>query len=1436
MSEPLTVPAFVVPALGARILVANLPLFSILTIVPLLAAGLWFLCGHGPRRRRAYQRAQQLLDREAWERALNEVQRLQRLGQLSPSWRDRARTAEGNCRRVAATVAMREQRFEEGLAHYRQAAPLLGLEETECRRLVVEEMLAEARRRFASSTSSETGPIQELIDRTLRIQAACPEALFWQGLCHAREGQIDRALTALQAARAGEGKPFIDPPLYLGALHLKAGRVQEALRHLADANRIDPECPLVSWQLGQAIVAMGDNDGLAVRALQRTLGPRGLPRWLKAPERLWKEALPGPVRSLVERLAAIHTYVCPVLGNDVAGMVRQGQLALAQAQYRLGHFPEAVQLYQTVLQDCPPTAPVLRGLGLALARLGRHDEAFKHLRTAHEQEEPKNHLTAGYLALCGARGKPVQAEDRPRNIGWAIRLLSRFDVRGDPEWATLNSAVFAEARSAGLALTVDDQARLCETLASVKATDPAAAAAYDHLAATFPEALPAEQAWLCCRAIQEHGLRTGHELDLFARTFAAPDPAREYFQRQGWDFKELEYTYLEHWAACRPGKFPEVLGPDYPRRGQELLLARSHRQEQAGQWEQALASAGVLLLLAPANGIAHDRLACLHYRRGDLDQAAEFLRRWQALEPGNFWPLIRVAIVEQQRHQGAACSDALSQALALAQGKTRAALAFLGARLSLEDRRYDEAQALLQDCLREDPDHEEALWCLAAVRSLQGDRASLADQAGRMRRPKVVDACFHYLAAVCHLAAEEHEEALAACQRLAANPALALDSAYLVGWSHWRRGDARAAALELAKVESAGDCPSAGHARALLAKIHFERGDYDQAITYWVNLDPLPRRDWQLEEPLRETLFLNGLLKCQAGQFHQAALLFREADQRGSRRPELAALRIMALVQAGQQVLGDPGKDFATANAGIKAPLLTLLDEAVQAGCQDARVVYLLAMAYKRQGQAATARDCLRRIAFPEAQVFFQIGVLSLRDKLLAEAEGAFAEALRMEPFFFEACANLLLTHLSQGQVEQAAALAPRAYQLALLPEAQKFFGLIQALLETLLPVPGENLPLKRLTVIAAQHEERLLHWIRGLGHLETSLALLKVLVTARPTSAAVQQAYLEAGLLQAKRSLDHCDWTRAEQLLAPLLGMRVAASRPVQAALSNLLGCCACLGQEFGTGVIHFNTALKMASSDPFLIQNLALAYEFQNQGDHAAPHWDRYLENLGSRMPAPPGQAGYRERLVFETLNRLATRSSEKEKWPAALGYLQRAQQLQPQDADILERLFHLYQQLRRPEDARRALRQLRTQRPDLPQFDLYEVDLLPMKTLEDLDKVLFEIDRVLRKHPNDVRVEERATSMIGNGITFMTRLHELLNEQLDKTMKQLERGSRYEIDWAEIHDYVADLHSQFKRLKRLANKHLPTIINEQQRRTIREMERRLEHDIEVCQSLGS
>jgi tetratricopeptide (TPR) repeat protein len=904
----------------------------------LLAGVLWRAFGPGPRRQRAYRQAQRLLDAGDWHPALRLAEEyLSAAG--SESWKSRLRTIAGESRQQATEQSLKEKQFEQAWDHARQASDFLGLDPDEQRARVVEAMLAEVRSLFAAG-GDQNQATREMIRRTRELAKNSggtipPESTFWDALCLIREGHLESALPLLTEVSEQIGRQYIDPAFYLGVLLHRLGRPQEALRSLGEANRVDPACPFVTWQMGVSIVSAGGDNSLALRALQRALGPRGLLMWQGNPDRVWVEAFPEG-KSYVRRLASKHHFVCPLLGGELATIIRQGQLALAQAFSRAERFQEAADLYGKLLENSPPTVMLLRGYGLALARLGHHDHAYKQLRIALEQEDPKDPFTAGYLAVCGALGKPTRPEDKPRNIQWGLRLLARYPVLSNEEWANLIATIHAEARLLEVPLSAEDQLLACDALASVQATDPRAAATYAHLAATFPQEIRPVHAWLYARAACEHGATSPADMDLFGRTFQDAPGARTFFTSLAWDFDEVEYTFLERASLRAPGQFPEVLGSDYPARGEAFLLERSRKFEESGRKDQSRRCVEVLLALAPASLAGHDRLACLHYRRGDLDQAVALLDNLHRLAPHDHWPLVRQAILEQERGNAERRAQAIDRALGLTSGPQRAAVAFLGARLALREGSNADANGespgtahkpdvpardqptrvfapsptalhhsrqLLQICLHDDPDHVEALWCLAAVQSAQGDHESLAHQAPLMNRPSVQDARFHYLGAVCHLAARDYRRVVELAERAALDTRLEVESQFLAACAHLHLDNPGAAQTALQKVAAADNSPSAVYARALLGKISLAREDYGEAARWWAAVDARHRAEWHLDEPLRQSVLLAGLQDLETGRYEQAADRFREAGRLGLRDRRLGGLITLALVQAGQQLL-----------------------------------------------------------------------------------------------------------------------------------------------------------------------------------------------------------------------------------------------------------------------------------------------------------------------------------------------------------------------------------------------------------------------------------------------------------------------------------------------------------------------------------------------------
>lgn len=916
--------------------------------------GLWQLWGAGPRRRRGMRSARKLLQAGNWNGALTQLKLIRNIGLPSSAWQKTFAEFEGQCLKAAYAAALKDKKFEDALKFGTNAAKLLDEPEYEVRTSVQSAMVGEIRSLFAKH--GQTDAVMDLIIKALMVQSPCREASFWQAMCEIRLGALEPALTHLQVARTGRARdlnlddgfsdpaapdappappsPFLDPPLYLGALLLRMERAKEALRFLTEANRMEPNCPFVRLQLGAAIVAAGGDTNMAVRALQFALGPKGLGQWVENPHRAWVEGFPEN-RSYVRKLAEESTFTCPLFGEDMKYLLRQGNLALAQGQFKLGNFADAAVLFDRVLKEGAPSLPVLRGLGLSLAKLGRFDDAFIHLRTAHEMEPEKDRLTAGYLALCGAAGKPARPEDKLQNIAWALRLVAQFNVPGDLEWVAILNRIFAEARAHAIPVSGDDQLYLCEHLVSIKAHDAVSAQAFHHLMATEPRLVVPEYAWLYCQADAEHDVGGDQALAMYIRTFRDPEAAGVFYAAQGWNFEEVELMFLARSAERVPGHFPGVLGPEYPRRGEQLLLAKADQLEKAGDREAALGTIEVLVKLSPGNTSAMDRAAGLHFRSGRLAPALELLGQWHQTEPNKPTPLVRQAILQHHQGDDAGCFEKLRQAMGLTTGKRRGNIAFLGARVALQSHLTPRpggnadpgvlpmAVDFLRDALANEPNHEHALWCLAAVNWLQGDTAALANQASQMDNAAVADGRYHYFAGLCCHLAGNFDAAVAACQRLAqqvgSNGAksqreLGLEAGYIAGLANLGKNDLNAAIDAFKQATSHPGSPTLSLAQGQLASALFRAQRHDEAIAVWQALDANKRQAWNLSEPLAQTTFISALESLLRARYEQASEQFRQAGRLGYRDRRLGPLLLLALFKAGQQAI------YADETAAVSAP------------------------------------------------------------------------------------------------------------------------------------------------------------------------------------------------------------------------------------------------------------------------------------------------------------------------------------------------------------------------------------------------------------------------------------------------------------------------------------------------------------------------------------
>ncbi len=518
-----------------------------------------------------------------------------------------------------------------------------------------------------------------------------------------------------------------------------------------------------------------------------------------------------------------------------------------------------------------------------------------------------------------------------------------------------------------------------------------------------------------------------------------------------------------------------------------------------------------------------------------------------------------------------------------------------------------------------------------------------------------------------------------------------------------------------------------------------------------------------------------------------------------------------------------------------------LLDRASQAAGGDANVLYMLFLAHKRQGKITDARNALRKIQKPDANVFLQMALLSLEENNLAQAEGELLRAWAMDPGSYEIAYNLLLTQLTLGKVDACLELIPKTISLieqrlatgVTLDDDRRFLQVLGALLRNCKKGDGRLDP--TLSELHHNDESRLLQVVRSLGQLDTVHTLLKALADARPRSAPVREAYIEAVLVKGKELIDRCQWTEAELLLRPVARER-GFGKASQVALLNLLGCCAAMTQDFDSAVTHFSQALKLAPDDARLHQNLALTYELEGSLQQAEPHWNRYFELLKEQVTAPPDIERYPEVLLYESLHRLASRYGEKEKWSSAISYMQRATQVRPNEPEALERLFHLLNQAKRTSDARKTLDHLRRVRPGEPQYELYELDLIEVKGLNDIEKLLNEIDKIRKRYPDDARVEERAVSMVGNVIPLMGNLADQLTDQMSKVIDQVRSLPNYQINWSAVREVMRDLIKEFQKLRRITGKCLPLVTSEEHKRIVRDLAEHIDKKMEACRSLGA
>jgi tetratricopeptide (TPR) repeat protein len=537
------------------------------------------------------------------------------------------------------------------------------------------------------------------------------------------------------------------------------------------------------------------------------------------------------------------------------------------------------------------------------------------------------------------------------------------------------------------------------------------------------------------------------------------------------------------------------------------------------------------------------------------------------------------------------------------------------------------------------------------------------------------------------------------------------------------------------------------------------------------------------------------------------------------------------------------------------AEALRLLEQAQRASSQDPQTLYLLAMTCRRLGRNAEARQYLQKIAQPDASVLIQRGLLSFQEKDYLRAADEFGAAREKAPESYSAGYNLFLSRLYAGQFEQCRDALTPLIPLAPTDAERRFLTLLRALFLGVGPNPppeAQDAP-KLLAAMTAEEEARLLEVFAGLGQFEIAYQLLSRLVSVRSTSPQAFAVWFGAVLVQAKQLVEKNQWEEAKLLLTPLRrrieSTRVSIDPYCLIALYQMLGVCNAMLQDFDQAASWFRLAQEICARDAssgsrsinsqgvplmaWIEQNIALVMEWLDRPDQAEAHWLRYVDLL-ERNQGYSRPSDYLSILAFEALIRLADQAQKKERWSLTLEHLQKAHRFRPTDYETLERLFNLFTQLRRHDDARRVLQRMRDVRPNDPQVDLFELEARDFRSIADVDRALNELKKTAQRNPNDLNVNDRLRAATSKLFQTLERFADQNTAQVNKVVDQMRRLPSYQVNWPVVRDVMRDLEDQFADLRDAASKML-SIATDDLRRDLQRLISHCDRKMDQCRTLG-
>src|SRR5262249_1296212 len=123
----------------------------------------------------------------------------------------------------------------------------------------------------------------------------------------------------------------------------------------------------------------------------------------------------------------------------------------------------------------------------------------------------------------------------------------------------------------------------------------------------------------------------------------------------------------------------------------------------------------------------------------------------------------------------------------------------------------------------------------------------------------------------------------------------------------------------------------------------------------------------------------------------------------------------------------------------------------------------------------------------------------------------------------------------------------------------------------------------------------------------------------------------------------------------------------------------------------------------------------------------------------------------------------------------------------------------------------------------------------TLEDVETMLGEIERIAREHPRDARVEERVLAQVGNLVLpFLGNYCEQLTEQTSQVQRQGRNLPGDQVNWTALDGGRPAYLRDFPKLRRLATRCLSLVTHERHRRIVQELCEHIDRKVEVCRRL--